>query len=173
MEEVSIIQSTSLIADCDIAASIRRADLESRSSSEGSRSSDLESEACFREQLEQKYAFAEDYHIVKSNNGEPSRANIPSTVEPPVDDDEVAYDFRLFARSAGSGLPASQKPGLQRITLRSPTPINAEPGFMKAQRPQSYYLTGATTAELAEQFSRSAVSGKQVVECLKTRWVWQ
>lgn len=152
--------------------SVRRRDLEYFSSSEGRGSPDPTLETRFRSQLQQSYA--EEHHQVALEHGELSpQGNLSSTNEPPRDEDEAAYEFRLFAGLSGFGPSESQGNGLQRITLRSPTPLNGEPGFIRPQRPEGYYLTGAGSVGQAEQFSAAAVSGEQVLKGLKTRWVCQ
>lgn len=151
--------------------SVRRTDLESCSSSEGRGSPDPTLETRFRAQLQQSYA--EEHQQVRLEHEErPPEGNLSSTDgQPPRDEDEAAYDFRLFAGSSGVRQSNSQGNGLQRITLRSPTPLNGEPGFIRPQRPEGYYFSGAKSAEQAERFSVAAVSGEQVLEGLKTRWV--
>jgi len=152
--------------------SVRRTDLESRSSSEGRCSPDPTLETRFRAQLQQSYA--EEHQQVGLKDVEwSSQGKLSSIVEPPRDEDEAAYEFRLFAGSSGIGPSKSQGNGLQRITLRSPTPLNGEPGFIRPQRPEGYYFTGPGSVEQTERFSAAAVSGEQVLEGLKTRWVCQ
>lgn len=87
------------------------------------------------------------------------------------DQEEASYEFRLFARPSGSGLETSESNELPRVALRSPTPLNSEPGFVNPQRAEDYYFTGKPSAEQAEQFSRATVSGEQVLKNLGMRWV--
>lgn len=87
------------------------------------------------------------------------------------DQEEASYEFRLFARPSASGLATDERNELPRVALRSPTPLNSEPGLINPQRAEDYYFTGKTSAEQAEQFARAAVSGEQVLENLGMRWV--
>ncbi len=105
------------------------------------------------------------------NGDRPTQARLPSAIAPPGDEDNAAYEFRLFAGSTGNRPSNRPDNGLQRITLRSPTPLNSEPGFLRPQRPDGHYFSGDKSSEMAERFSSVAVSGEQVLEGLKMRWV--
>lgn len=82
------------------------------------------------------------------------------------------YDFRLFTRPSALG-PASVGTGNgpQRVTLSSPSPVGDALGLTSRGRPDEYYFSGATSPELAEQYTRAAVSGQEIMEGLKMRWV--
>ena len=71
-------------------------------------------------------------------------------------------------------MPGSQEgeeQGPQKISLRSPSPASGESGFVRTERPATYYYTGETSAERAEQYRIAAVSGEQLLQGLGTRWV--
>ena len=93
------------------------------------------------------------------------------SVVPSLGKSEEVYDFRLFARSVKAVPSIDGTQSLQRIALRSPAPINDEPGFIHSCRPKAYYFTGPSNQKQAEQFRQAAISGEQVVASLKTRWV--
>lgn len=85
-------------------------------------------------------------------------------------EDIEAYEFRLFARPLKES-SGEHRPSTHQVTLRSPTPINCEPGFLIARRPDSYYFTSTLDEALAVQFNVAAISGDEVVKQSKTRWV--
>ena len=87
---------------------------------------------------------------------------------------EEAYDFPLFARSVkdvGKRSAEDAERNLHRIALKSPSPVNHEPGFVTPQRPGGFYFTGLSSEEQAEQFRQVAVTGKQILEGLEKKWV--
>ncbi|KAK5109213.1 hypothetical protein LTR62_007195 [Meristemomyces frigidus] len=80
-------------------------------------------------------------------------------IEVPAEEEDL--DFRLFSstKTEGAGTAAATA---NKIRLRSPTPQNAEPGFVVAARPLSYYFDSASL-QAKDEFSASALSGKEVI----------
>ncbi|KAF4556685.1 Hypothetical protein D9617_1g085640 [Elsinoe fawcettii] len=78
--------------------------------------------------------------------------------------EEEEAEFNLFSRPAKGN--ASQP---AKITLRSPTP-DAEGRFRIARRPDTYYFTGPTPRELAEEYRSAAVSGQEVRQRSRAPW---
>ena len=108
------------------------------------------------------------------NNPDPVRSEDRSPVIPSRNESEEAYDFPLFARSVkdlGNGLAEDAERNLHRIALKSPSPVNREPGFVTPQRPEVYYFTGLPSEEKAEHFRQAAVTGKQMLEASEKTWV--
>lgn len=82
------------------------------------------------------------------------------------------FDFRLFSKptlkpsgSAGTGNTPS------KINIRSPSPPVGEPGFVRPHRLSSYYFTGEADSVKKKQFRASAISGRDVIDELRRRWV--
>lgn len=143
-------------------------DLESPTSDPNSPDPILES--YFRQQLQQLYA---DPSQPLATNVQTESVKLGgATVEQVQGEDEEEYDFRLFKRPLASG-PASvgASTGPQRIALRSPSPADGELGFTSGGRPEKYYFAGDVGSELAGQYARAAVSGQDIIEGLKMRWV--
>lgn len=105
-------------------------------------------------------------------------------------DEEEAFEFRLFsapsrvksaaAAAASSAATPPQPHSIQRIKIRSPTPLlhpssSAISGaFVVPHRPQSYYFADPdrTKGEKKNFYAQVAVSGAQVRESARrTRWV--
>lgn len=84
------------------------------------------------------------------------------------DDDCEAFEFPLFSKKSAS---APGNTSFQRIILRSPTPTNQNPGFLKSQRPVAYYFTDVISPVKAEQYQSAAMTGEDIIAGLKTRWV--
>ncbi|CAD6580988.1 MAG: hypothetical protein ASARMPREDX12_000325 [Alectoria sarmentosa] len=147
--------------------SIDRTDLESPNSEPNSPDPVLES--YFRQQLEQLYADPSQSLVT---NDETDSIKLGGTaVEQVQGKDEEEYDFRLFKRLLAPGLASlGASNGPQRIALRSPSPTSGELGFTNGRRPDTYYFTGDTGAELAEEYAAAAVSGQDIMEGLKMRW---
>ena len=146
-----------------------RSELDTAVSSEDDESIDHALEARLRDYFEPQHANgttqSQDYEAnrVRDASSDPVKQN-------PNDEDE-GYSFRLFARPVLPELPEGEEQGPQKISLRSPSPASGSPGFVNAERPATYYFTGATSEERADQYRRAAVSGKQLLQGLKTRWV--
>ena len=148
--------------------SIDRTDLESPTTEPNSPDPVLES--YYLQQLQQRYA--DPSQALTANGGAESDENYgaaPARVQ--VDKGEQ-YEFRLFTRPSASG-PASVgiSNGPQRVTLRSPSPAGDALGITSKGRPDKYYFAGVTCPELAEQYTRAAVSGQDIKEGLNMRWV--
>lgn len=148
--------------------SIGRADIES--STFEANSHDPVLETYFSQQLEQLYA--DPSQALAANDGTKLDNQGEATVEQIPGEAEEEYEFRLFTRASASG-PASDGASNvpQRIALRSPSPVGGESGFTSGRRPDEYYFADHTGAELAEQYARAAVSGQDIIEGLKIRWV--
>lgn len=150
-------------------ARVSRSELETQASSENDDSIDHALEAQFRIYFEPQYANG----TTQSQGTEADRVEDASSnlVDQDLNDKDEGYSFRLFARPMVPGLPKGEEQGPQKISLRSPSPASGEPGFVNAERPATYYFTGETSEERADQYRRAAVSGEQLVHGLKTRWV--
>ena len=148
--------------------SIVRIDLESSTSEPNSPDPALES--YFRQQLEQLYA--DPSQALAASDGTQKGKNDQAIAENTQDDDDEEYEFRLFRRPLVSG-PAliGTSSGPQRIALRSPSPAGDGLHFVNGGRPDEYYFSGDTSAELAEQYAQAAVSGQDIISGLKLRWV--
>lgn len=147
---------------------IRRSDRNSDSSDE-SNSHDPELEARFREQLSRSY---DESVQVEDKDRDGSRSGNGVLAKEVDNEDEEVYEFRLFKKPSGPEISNRSHHIFQKIALRSPTPESGEPGFLKPRRPDNYYFTGDANAELVEQYQRAAVSGAEILEGLKARWVW-
>ena len=106
----------------------------------------------------------------------PTREAEEPTVEDPVGQKEAGdptdgYEFRLFLKSARPRAAGDPDDAIQRITLRSPTPGNDEPGFIISRRPDKYYFTGSVNSEQADQYRQAAVSYEDLITGSRTRWV--
>ena len=89
-----------------------------------------------------------------------------------ADQPEEGYEFRLFSRPSSKPLDTKALAGShQRIVLRSPSPINDEPGFLKPRRSEQYYYTGVSTAEKLEHYRMAAVTWEEIVRGLNNRYV--
>ena len=144
--------------------SIGRADIESSTTEPTTPNPAIET--YYRQQLEQLYAEPSEALAV---NGASDLGNIGgATTEQAQGEDEEEYDFRLFKRPSES-VGASNV--LQRIALRSPSPASGESAFANGGRPDKYYFAGDTGRELAEQYTQAAISGQDIMEGLKMRWV--
>ena len=146
-----------------------RADLDSQSSSDDNGNPDPTLEARFRDQIERSY-------VDEGSKTETQDQGIledlgTAAVGQPVEEDEEAYTFRLFARPKGSGPSKGKDKGVQKVALRSPSPASGEPGFVNPQRQSAYYFTGTASAEQAQQYSKATISSEQLLQGLKTRWV--
>ena len=158
-------------ADCrSLFRRVARADLDSQSSSDDDGNPDPTLEARFRDQVERSYADegckteTHDQGIVEDLD--------TAAVGQPVEEDEDAYTFRLFAGPKGSGPPKGKDKGVQKVILSSPSPAGGEPGFVNPRRQLDYYFTGTASAEQAEQYSNATISSEQLLQGLKTRWVF-
>ena len=124
-------------------------------------------ESIYRQQLEQRYASP-----LEANDGIGSDIACDADLEQSQRDEGEGYEFRLFTRPSALG-PASlsRSNGPHRITLRSPSPTDGGLDLTCRGRPDKYYFTGDTSPELAKQYTQAAVSGQDIFEGLKRRWV--
>lgn len=86
--------------------------------------------------------------------------NTASRAQAPDDQtrDDEQLDFQLFAPSKSQdGLNTARK-----IRLRSPTPTNADPGFIQPRRVSSYYFASISQDERL-RFEAAAISASQVL----------
>ena len=86
-------------------------------------------------------------------------------------EEDSAFDFRLFSRSAKVGISGAIGNSPQRIQLRSPTPQHGDPGFLVSRRPPSYYFFGPGSEQRAHQYAQAAVSGEDILNNSKMKWV--
>lgn len=146
-------------------------DLESQTPPHDDGDPDTTLEAQFRDQVERSYfpdSFATD-----TDDQDILRGCDAAALGQPLQKDDEAYTFRLFARRKPSGPSDEEYRGFQKIVLGSPSPASGEPGFVNPERALAYYFTGTTSAGQAEQYRKAAVSGEQLLQGLKTRWVCQ
>ena len=148
--------------------SIRREDLESvsASSSQQPSSPELSLKTQYLEKLGATYDCPRDTI--------PQHAEVPLTghLGPKVrDEDTDAYDFRLFSNPSKASEHAPSSSHVQRVALRSPTPPNRAPAFIRPRRPDTFYFTGPASSEQANRYRQSAVSGQDLAAGLKQRWV--
>ncbi|KAK7526457.1 uncharacterized protein IWZ02DRAFT_467907 [Phyllosticta citriasiana] len=74
--------------------------------------------------------------------------------------EEEELEFRLFAGPTKSG-GGDAAPTAQKIRINSPDLENAEGGFVKPNRPDSYYFAEVPSEELLRQLETAAVTGDQ------------
>lgn len=149
--------------------SIGRIDLDSSTSKLNSPDPVLES--YFRQQLEKLYA--DSSQALAASDGTEKDKNDQAIAENDQDDDDEGYEFHLFRRSLLSEpalIGTTSRP--QRIALRSPSPAGNGPHFVNGGRPDEYYFSGDTSAELAEQYAQAAVSVQDIISGFKIRWVY-
>ena len=127
-------------------------------------------ETFYRQQLEQLYP---DPSLAFAARGGIELDTVCGAAAEQIQDDEAdGYEFHLFTKSSALGLASvDTSNGPQRITLRSPSPVDGALGFQSGGRPDNYYFTGDTGLELAKQYTQAAVSGQDVIEGLKISWV--
>ena len=131
---------------------------------------DLVLEAHFRQQLQQRYADLSQ--TLATNDKTQLDATCEADPEQAQNDKGDDYEFRLFTRPSASGLASACKSnGFPRITLRSPSPTDDGLNLTSGGRPNDYYFTGDAAPELAEQYTQAAVSGQDIIEGLRIRWV--
>ena len=148
--------------------SIYRTDLESPTTQQSSPDPVLES--YFRQQLQQ--LFSDPSQALAANDGTEVDKICGGTIEQTLSDKEEKYAFRLFTRRSASG-PASvgTSKDPQQITIRSPSPAGVDLTLTRRGPPDKYYFTGDTSPELAEQYAQAAVSGQDIIDGFKMRWV--
>ena len=150
--------------------SVRRGDLESQGTPSAPSSPNQNLETRFREQLEQLYHL-EDHSSetaiaanILNGNGVPPKESLQ-------DENNKLYDFRLFAKPIGKEESRGVRSDIARIALRTPSPLNGEPGFINPHRPEGYYFTKHPNAEEVQRFHQAAISGEDILEGLRTGWV--
>lgn len=87
------------------------------------------------------------------------------------DDEAVEFEFRLFSKPAVKASTATD--GIDtatRITIRSPSPIIGESGFIQPRRPESYYFKYILSEEEKQRLLASAVSGQDIVAESQRSW---
>ena len=81
------------------------------------------------------------------------------------------YEFRLFSGPNAAVDASGKNDNVKRIAIRSPSPVNKDPGFVIAERPAGYYFTGQLDQSRKEEFLVAAVSGEEVLGGVDTKWV--
>ena len=133
-------------------------------SSPRSASPDPEEKEQWRKQLEQLYSEQNAEAPTLGVSG--ANTEILEEVGEAV---EEAYDFRLFSsKHKDEGSSAEQLP---RIVLRSPSPGDAEAGFVRPRRTVGYYFTGAATLARLMQYRDAAIEGDDVLRESGSKWV--
>jgi len=142
---------------------VRRADLISSQPSTEPSSPSSSLEGRFQQQLTSFYRDAS-----LDNQIETGALNQPPTGTAEAEaQDEDEYEFRLFAKP----LDSTKHTTNTRIVLKSLTPIQGDPGFVKSRRSDAYYFTGNTSEALMEQYRCAAVTGEHITRGLGVRWV--
>jgi len=80
----------------------------------------------------------------------------------PIADEEDEFDFRLFGNSVRAADQSSHGP-VQKITIRSPSPMRQEAGSIISTRPLSYYVSTAPSSAERQKIDFSAMTGEQVL----------
>jgi len=81
--------------------------------------------------------------------------------DPPRENDGEDLDFRLFSSIKPVDATAATIIA-NRIRLRSPTPQNAEPGFLVPERARSHYFQDASSVS-EERYQAAVLSGAEVL----------
>jgi len=145
--------------------SVRRTDLISSQSSCEPSSPSSSLEGRFQEQLTGFY----DVVSLDNQDGlgaldQPATGSAEAEAEAQNEDE---YEFHLFAKPLDSTKPTTKT----RVIVRSPTPTQGDPGFVKSRRFDAYYFTGNTGEVLREQYRSATVTGEQITRGLAVRWV--
>lgn len=149
--------------------SVERTDLESPTTEANP---DPVLQSYYLQQLQQQYADPSQALALAVNGGADSDAAHGAASEQAQDEKAEEYDFRLFTRTSALGTAhIGTSNGPQRVTLRSPSPVGNALVLASRGRPDEYYFAGLTSPELADQYTRAAVSGPEIIEGLKMRWV--
>jgi len=135
---------------------VRRSDLDSPRSS---RESSIDLDAL--ERLRSNAHFSTDYTGPDITTAHRDDDAIPNDE---AEEEEVA--FRLFAPTSSN----TKEGTTQIIRLRSPTPMDLEPGLVNPVRDRSYFFTGDTSSDLAEEYAIAAVSGEDVRARSQSYW---
>lgn len=150
--------------------SIRRVDVYSPTPSAEPSHPNADLEARFHEQLEQ--AFKTESALEPTDRDVVAAPAPASPTQDAKDQDEHGYEFRLFSKPRGRvSVSERSQDGPQRIVLRSPSPVNPEPGFLRPRRPEAYYFTGSTNDERLKEYRMAAVGGEEILKGLDVRWV--
>lgn len=152
-----------------IECSVSREALGSDAGSHRSSSTDHALEARFREHLRAVY----DTSIAHITPVDEDVTLEDISIRPgngPESDAAEAYEFRLFS-GPKAGKAADRDSAIQRIAIRSPTPVNGEGGFVVSQRPDDYYFAKPLNDVGAEQIAAAAISGEDILQGLNLRWV--
>ncbi|KAL8971443.1 MAG: hypothetical protein Q9183_001052, partial [Haloplaca sp. 2 TL-2023] len=142
---------------------IQRSALRSGSSSPVLGSPDPEEKEQWHKQLEQLYS---------EENAEAPTSGVSGanteTVGEVGEAIEEAYDFKLFSsKTKGAGSSVQQLP---RVLLRSPSPGDAEAGFVRPRRRDDYYYTGVPTLAKLMQYRDAAIEGDDVLKESGSKW---
>ena len=91
-----------------------------------------------------------------------------------AENQEEAFTFRLFARKLGAPtLSSNECSDPPKVVLRSPAPENRSPQFLVSRKSDSHYFTGRFDTAKAEQYREAVVTGEDIIERSRQRWVCQ
>ncbi|MCJ1420949.1 hypothetical protein MMC32_007309 [Xylographa parallela] len=141
---------------------VRREDLYSASASPRLSSPDQDVKALLEQQYESlHHPPSREASSMPAVEIEPPHRDTPDRASP--EEEEEAYEFRLFARPVIEFFSVEGEPTkASRIILRSPSPVIGEPGFVQPRRPDSYYFTNKATVEEESRYESAALSGEAV-----------
>ncbi|MCJ1253457.1 hypothetical protein MMC24_001269 [Lignoscripta atroalba] len=147
---------------------IRRADLNSHSTSPEPSLPDTTIEARLREQLNLEYALPDKI----LDRTTPVQQQLDTqTVPNDGGEDADIFEFRLFSKSTSKPLHTNERAGVPlRVNIRSPSPCVGEPGFLRPRRSDTYYFKGDPSVEEKEQYRSAAVSGDEITRQISVRW---
>lgn len=144
---------------------MRRADLISSQSSTRPLSPSSSLEGHFQEQFTSFYGVASLENQIRIGALDQPAAGTAEAETEAQDGD--AYEFRLFAKPLDPTKPTTNT----RIVVKSPTPIQGDPGFVRSRRLDAYYFTGNTGEALMEQYRNAAVTVQHITKGVAVRWV--
>ncbi|KAM0713532.1 hypothetical protein Q7P37_010494 [Cladosporium fusiforme] len=86
--------------------------------------------------------------------------------EPAAVDDDEEMAFQLFAPSkpATKDAQPEAEQSVQKIRIRSPSVDLADAGFLRPNRPQSYYFAEPANGEEKAELAAAALSGEQILK---------
>lgn len=105
----------------------------------------------------QRIQVADEFHFVER------RASLEKQAETNLAEDDDELEFRLFAPSGPASGPQGSSQAVAKIRLQSPEPGNSSPGFLIAQRKQSYYFSQSPSPDTRRALQYSAVTGRDVI----------
>ncbi|MCJ1430866.1 hypothetical protein MMC27_000216 [Xylographa pallens] len=143
---------------------VRREDLYSASASPRSSSPDQGVKALLKQQYESlHHPLSREASSVPVVEIEASCRDTLDQANPKEEEEEEAYEFRLFARPAIESFSTKGEPTkASQIILRSPSPVIGRPEFLQPRRPDSYYFTNQATVEEESRYASAALSGETI-----------